>query len=119
MSFQKDPPTKKVRPLSPVIGLFMLLVVGALSYLAAPIIIDWMATTQLSVGTFGWELLPFVFPAEWPEIAAQLVVTFILFLIIFTIVMVFLFLFMRPPRDEADVEMQKLRAEKNKMKQRR
>lgn len=119
MAFQKDPPRKKARPLGPVFGLIVLVGVGTLSYFAAPGIVEWMANTELTAGAFNWKLLPFTFPGAWPDIAAELVVAFIMFLIIFTILMFFLFLFMRPPRSDADVELKKLRAEKEKMKKRR
>jgi multisubunit Na+/H+ antiporter MnhC subunit len=49
----------------------------------------------------------------------RLVLTGIVTLVAFTVMMPVLFLFMRPARDELDVDTAKLRAEKQRQKKRR
>lgn len=110
---------KRRSPLGPLFGLILLLGVTGVAYLAAPAIAAWLQNTTFTLGATGWQVLPITFPAEWPEIVVRLVLTGIVTLVAFTVMMPVLFLFMRPARDELDVDTAKLRAEKQRQKKRR
>lgn len=119
MSFERATPRKKRSPLAPLFGLIVLVGGGALAFLIAPAVITWAETTQFTFGAFDWEILPLTFPEAWPDLLTRGVVALFIFLLIFTLFMLGLFLFMRPEREETDVQLQTLREEKARMRKKR
>src|SRR5690606_38639825 len=110
--------TRRRGPLRPLIGLIVLLGAGAGAYFAAPALVDWLETTHFEIAGLGWQILPYSFPEEWPDALAHALVGVFAFLIGFTILMLVLFVVMRPPRDEPDVPVGRVRAQKKKQKRR-
>ncbi len=111
MSFQRQEEKKKSDPLQPLLGFILLIVIGGLSYLASPFVLNWLQTTNLSLGMLG-PILPMTLPPEWPEIVKQGLVTVLLFMVGFTVAMIVLFSITKPPKGETDVSMAEVRARK-------
>ncbi len=110
--------SKRQNPLGPLVGFILLLVVGGFSALAAPLVVGWLQTAELTFGLLGWKVLPIQFPASWPPIAAHVLVGLVIFVVVFTILMIVLFSLMKPPREEMNVELSTVRARKGQRKRR-
>lgn len=109
---------KQTNPMLPLVGFVVLLILGGLSFLASPYIVQWLKTTTFSLGGFI-KVLPVQFPPNWPLIVDQIAVTLVLFVLFFTIVMIALFSFMKPPGvDETSVSLDTLRREKQQKRRR-
>lgn len=118
MSYQRTSTPRRPGPLRPLVGLIVLLGVGAGAYFAAPALVDWLETTHFEIAGLGWQILPYSFPEEWPDALTHALVGVFAFLIGFSILMLVLFMVMRPPRDELDVPVGRLREQKKKQKRR-
>jgi hypothetical protein len=110
---------KKGSPLGPLIGFIMFIVIGGLSYVISPAVVHYAETAHVTFGSFGWKLLPIAFPAGWPDILKNLIVTGLLFLILFVVAMIILFSIMKPARGEMDIGLEQIRAQKAKKKKAR
>ena len=99
-------------PLGPIVGFFVLLIVGGGVYLASPAIITWLGNTSLTFGAFGWQILPLLMPPSWPPLMQRLVITGFGFMIVFIMVVIVLMLFMKPEQDEISVNLNDIRREK-------
>ena len=93
------------------------LIVGGLAYWVSPRVVRWLARTHFTLGGMI-PVLPIEFPAEWPPIAHNLVVTFALFFVIFAIVMSVVMFMMKPP-GTGDVTIETMRKEAKKRSRRR
>ncbi len=118
MTWQSKEPPKRRDPLRPAIGFLLLLVVGGFSILIAPAGVNWLETTHLTVGAWGWQILPIVFP-PWPALVKQGIVALLVFVIAFTVLMVVMLAVMKPPMGEADVSLHEVRARKGTRRRRR
>ena len=118
MSLRQKSPPKRRDPLRPALGFLLLLAVGGLSILIAPAGVTWLESTHFTLGALGWELLPIVFP-DWPVVIKQGIVALLIFGISFTILMIVLFLVMKPPVGETDVSLHEVRARKGPPRRRR
>jgi hypothetical protein len=114
MSYKKAEDRKKGDPLVPFIGFVLLVVIGGGAFLIAPEVVVWMANTNFTVATTGWQLLPFRFPETWPPILARLAVTVVLFGLVFSLAMIIMLALMKPASSELDA-----RGYKPKRKRRR
>ena len=101
MSYVREK-SRRANPLLPVIGFIVMIVVGALSYLASPVVVKWLKTTRWKFGKAA--VLPIVFPPNWPPIVEQLIVAFALFIMLFIIAMVIMFMFTKTTADEIDIK---------------
>lgn len=118
MNIQQKAPPKKRDPLRPALGFLLLLAVGGLSILIAPAGVTWLESTHLTLGALGWQILPIVFP-DWPAVIKQGIVALLIFGVAFVVLMVVLFLAMKPPVGETDVSLQEVRARKGPPRRRR
>lgn len=118
MTWQPKEPPKKRDPLRPAIGFLLLLIVGGFSILIAPAGVNWLETTRLTVGTWGWQILPIAFP-PWPDLVKQGIVATLLFIVTFTVLMAVLMAVMKPPVGETDVSLHEVRARKGTRRRRR
>lgn len=121
MTYQRKPETEP-RPgttFRPLLGLIILIVLGTASYLASPLVVDWLGRTEYVLGRFGWRLLPISMPDWWGSLLSQVIVAVMLFVLSFTLAMILLFAVMQPPREEYDVDLSDVRAERRKMGRRR
>lgn len=118
MSYEGAGTGRRRSPLGPLVGLIVLLGVGAGAYLAAPALMTWLETTQFEIAALGWQILPVTFPEAWSEVVTRVVITGLASLLGFTILMLVLFSFMRPRRDEHDISLGSVRAQKKKQKRR-
>jgi hypothetical protein len=101
----------------PLIGFGVLVVLGGLSYALSDLVIGYLTTAHLVIGTFS--VLPLLFPAEWPHIAKQAAVAFVLFMIMFVIAMIAMFSVITPPgEDETTISLADVRADKERRKKR-
>ncbi len=114
----EKPKEEKPNPIMPLVGFFLLLILGGLSYLVSPTIANWLAMAEVTLGK-DFKLLPITFPPEWPSFAPRLVVTLVMFGVFFVVVMILLFLFMKPGGSTSDVTLQQVREEKDRKKKRR
>ncbi len=99
MDFKQEQPKKRPSAVTPVLGFILLLLIGAGAWFAAPAVIQWLQTTTLSLGYLG-DLLPLDLPDEWPPALTQGIIALLLFIFIFTILVVLFMLFSRPPEKE-------------------
>ncbi|MBN1313209.1 MAG: hypothetical protein JXB30_17505 [Anaerolineae bacterium] len=103
---------KPPHPLIPLFGFIIFVIVGGLSYLVSPKVVHWLETTNFKLGGLV-KILPIEFPAKWPPIAHNLVVTFALFFVIFATVMSVVMFMMKPP-GAGDLTMETMRKEAKK-----
>lgn len=102
MSYEKEQ-VEKPNPLLPFIGFVLLIIIVGVSFWLSPDAVQWVQTTHWKMGG-RVEVLPLTFPAEWPFIVNQLVVTLVMSIIMFAIAMSLMFIFMRTSTDEIDVK---------------
>lgn len=114
MNVERRDDTQRRSPLGPLFGFIVLISLGALSFLAAPALVVWLETTQFTLGARA--LLPVTFPVGWSALLTRSIVAVFIFVLVFTLIMLVLFLFMPAPRGELDVELAKVRAQKEREK---
>jgi Na+/proline symporter len=108
MSYQRYEKKKKTNPMLPLIGFVIMAVGGGFSYLAAPGVIKFLETTTFVFGFFG-PILPIAFPGDWPPLLTRGVVAGMMFLVIFTLMMVVIFAIIKPPHEESHVDISDVR----------
>lgn len=109
---------KDAPPFNPFVGFIILLVLGALSFLASPALVRFITTANVRLGGFI-QLFPMSFPPEWTFMTQRIVVTFAIFLGFFIIFMVIWSIVMAGSgRDEFDVDLTKLRKERAQARKR-
>ncbi|MBN1122494.1 MAG: hypothetical protein JXJ17_15565 [Anaerolineae bacterium] len=117
MSYQRYEPKKKNNPLLPLIGFVIMALGGGFSYLAAPGVINFLETTTFVFGFFG-PILPIAFPSDWPPLLTRGVIAGMMFLVIFTVMMIVMFAIMKPPKEESHVDISDVRKEVQARKKR-
>lgn len=111
---------KPSTPMSPFVGFLMILVVGIIAYFLSGPVLKWVTTAEFNLGIAGSTILPIHFPADWPEVANRLVVALFLFFLVFAVAMVIWSATMSSKlTGEMDVELNTIRAEKEKLQKRR
>ncbi len=105
MDFKQEQPKKRPSAVTPVLGFILLLLIGAGAWFAAPAVIQWLQTTTLSLGYLG-DLLPLDLPDEWPPALTQGIIALLLFIFIFTILVVLFMLLAAPRRKRSLGSMQ-------------
>jgi hypothetical protein len=108
---------EKRRPWVPFIGFVILAILGVIGYFAAPTVIEWMAKTDYSFGVLT--VLPFKFPAEWPEIVPRLIIALAVFMATFPILIIVLFAITPSPKGDLDVDLAEIRKEQKAKRKRR
>jgi hypothetical protein len=101
----------------PVIGFGVLVVLGGLSFALSDLALGYLTSAHLVVGPMT--VLPLAFPQEWPHIARQAAVSFILFMIMFVLAMIVMFSFISPAsEDDTTIPLDEVRKEKERRKRR-
>ena len=113
-----EPKKKETSAMNPAFGFVIFVVLGLLSFFISPIVVKFLTTTSFGIASAG-AILPITFPADWPSIVPRLVVTVVLFVILFTLSMIPMFAFVPKTGSEMDVDIAKLRKEKQQQKNRR
>jgi hypothetical protein len=114
MTYEIDRP-KQRDPLRPVLGFFLLIFVGALAWIIAPPVTNWLTTTHYELGAFDWQVLPLTFPDVWPDIAVRGIVALFMFLVVFITLLVIFMILLKPPRAGHDVSIAQARARQKEM----
>jgi hypothetical protein len=89
-------------PLQPFIGFVVMIVLGGFSFLAAPTVVKALTTVQFSLGWMG-PILPLTFPEKWSPFVQQSVIAVVLMFVLFTLVMILMIPFLKPPGDPLDI----------------
>jgi cellobiose-specific phosphotransferase system component IIC len=116
----KDDKDERPNPLQPFIGFVVLLVLGGFSFLAAPTVVKALTTVEFSMGFLG-PVLPITFPETWSPFVSNTVIALVLMFVLFTLVMILMIPFLKPPGHELDVRDPVVlsRKEKRRRKKRR
>jgi hypothetical protein len=112
--------SKRPNPMLGLIGFIILIVVGGISFALSGPIMVWLQTAQVVIGPSAIKVLPIQFPPDWSPLGDQTAVAFGVFLLVFGVIMLVLFSFMRPSfSDPRDVSLDTLRREAAERKRRR
>ena len=98
----KDDEGKRPNPLQPFIGFVVLIVLGGFSFLAAPTVVKALTTVEFSMGFLG-PVLPITFPDTWSPFISQTVIALVLMFVLFSLVMILMIPFLKPPGDPLDI----------------
>lgn len=104
-------------PLIPFLGFIVLLLAGALAFVGSPYLIEFLTTTQLSLGFM--DLLPITFPADWSFLVQRLVVSIIVFLAVFIVMMIVWSTMTGKDADPQNVDLATIRKRKEAQRKRR
>lgn len=115
-NYQEAETNKKSNPYIALMGFIIIVLVGGVSYLAAPMLRTWLTTTTWFVA--GTRVLPIRFPA-WDLLTQDLAVAAGMFLVLFAVVMILLLVVMGSPAGPTDVSLQEIRAEKKRKEKQR
>lgn len=114
----KDDKDKRPNPLQPFIGFVVLIVLGGFSFLAAPTVVKALTTAEFSMGFLG-PVLPITFPDTWSPLISQTVIALVLMFALFSLVMILMIPFLKPPGNELDVRDPVVLSRKEKRRRRK
>lgn len=95
----------------PLIGFVMFIIIVGISFLVSPVTVNFVTRTNVVLGASGIKLLPIFFPPDWPPIAAQLVMTIAVSLVLFVLAMIVIFIVFPGEKDTSTVNLDDIRKE--------
>lgn len=113
-----EPKKKQGSAMSPAFGFVIFVVLAIVSFFLSPIVVKFLTTTSFGIASAG-AILPIVFPDNWPAIVPRLLVTVVLFGILFTLSMIPMFAMVPKTSSELDVNIATLRKQKKEEKKRK